>query len=65
MKLAEARSASTDDLKKWGSLASRPLAAMIEVECNARNQPEKLPGLLSFEDIVQYLSPHAGEGELS
>jgi acyl carrier protein len=62
---AAIRSASTDNVEQWDSLASITLAALIDEEFGIRIPPEELPGLLSFQEIAQYLSQHAGEGPSS
>jgi len=56
------RSSSTDNVEKWDSLASITLAALIEEEFALKIPVEELPGLLSFQEIAQYLSQHT-EGQ--
>lgn len=55
LRSAQIRSASTETVEDWDSLASITLAALIEEEFAIKVPADDLPSLLCFQDVVEYL----------
>ena len=53
---AQIRSASTEDIDDWDSLASIRLAAVVEEEFGIKIPADDLPELMSFRDFEGYVS---------
>ncbi|HEV2278295.1 MAG TPA: acyl carrier protein [Acidobacteriaceae bacterium] len=56
LRSAQIRSASTEDIDDWDSLASIRLAAVVEEEFGIKIPADDLPELMSFRDFEGYVS---------
>ena len=56
LRSAQIRSASTEDVEDWDSLASIRLAAVVEEEFGIKIPADDLPDLMSFGDFEGYVS---------
>ncbi|HKR26456.1 MAG TPA: acyl carrier protein [Acidobacteriaceae bacterium] len=56
LRSTQIRTASTDDVDDWDSLASIRLAAVVEEEFGIKIPADDLPELMSFRDFEGYVS---------
>lgn len=56
LRSSQIRSASTEDVAEWDSLASIRLAVVIEEEFGVKIPADDLPELMSFRDFEGYVS---------